>query len=55
MIIKTFDCVNLKNEIQEKLFNNLNSKDAKDYFEKLKKSINESIWIKDIIKKSGTN
>lgn len=46
MITKTFDCVDMKNKIQEKLYNELQPKDSKDYIHKLKHSIENSDWIK---------
>lgn len=53
MITKTFDCVNLKNELQEKLYNDLEPENVKDYIEKLKESINSSKWINEIKKNNG--
>ena len=46
---KTFDCVSLKNELQEKLFNEINAPTEEEYIKKLKKSIDNSKWIKSII------
>ena len=49
MTTKTLDCVQMKNHLQEELFNSLKPKDGKDYLEKLKKSIDNSLWIKQIL------
>ena len=46
---KSFDCVLLKNELQEKLYNEINASTEKEYINELKKSIDNSKWIKSII------
>ena len=47
---KSFDCVSLKNELQEKLYNEINVSTEEEYIKELKKSIDNSKWIKGIIK-----
>ena len=48
MITKTFDCVNMKNELQKKLYSDINPKNIKDYIKKLNESIQNSKWINEI-------
>lgn len=46
---KSFDCVSLKEELQEKLYNEINASSEKEYINKLKKLIESSKWVKSII------
>ena len=46
MINKIFDCVKMKNEIQEKIYNEISPKTSKEYFEKLiKRTSNNPLWL----------
>ena len=52
---KKFDCVKMKNDIQQKIFNELKPKDIKEYVEKINNSLNDSelykkLSIKELIK-----
>ena len=51
MITKTFDCIKMKNELQNKLYENINPKNTIDYINKLKVSINNSQWINEFKQK----
>jgi hypothetical protein len=48
---KTFDCVDMKNDLQQKLYKEINPENAKDYIKKSKESINNSSWINEVKKK----
>jgi len=52
---KNFDCVKLKNDLQEKLYNKYMPKDIYDYFEKMKKSLKTNILYKEYKKQSENN
>jgi len=39
---KKFDCVKMKNEIQQKIFDEIKPKNIKEYVEKINKSLNTS-------------
>jgi len=48
MYNKKFDCVKLKNELQEILYNELQSVSSEDYLKKLIKKFNQSAFLKKL-------
>jgi len=50
-MIKTFDCIELKNYLQKKLYEELKPEDLKDYCEKMKEKRQKSNLFKDLQKK----
>jgi hypothetical protein len=47
---KKFDCVEMKNQLQEKLYNKIEPKNIKDYFDKLNKYKKEDNFYKELKK-----
>ena len=52
---KKFDCVKLKIELQEKLYQKINPKNIDDYFEKLKISVEKNMLYNELKKQYEQN